>query len=55
MKILLRQVYSEYRTIPDLSMTSESMRSHDQIISARPYGQKCLLRFVPVAEKTRHS
>ncbi|KAM6520224.1 hypothetical protein FALCPG4_013777 [Fusarium falciforme] len=49
MKLLLREVYSQYQTVPDPSMTEESMRSHDQIISARPYGQKCLLRFVPAA------
>ncbi|KAF4991639.1 hypothetical protein FDECE_13987 [Fusarium decemcellulare] len=51
MKILLRQVYSKYQTVPDPSMTDESMRPHDQIISARPYGQKCLLRFAPVDTK----
>ncbi|KAJ3542510.1 hypothetical protein NM208_g4062 [Fusarium decemcellulare] len=51
MKILLRQVYSKYQTVPDPSMTDESMKPHDQIISARPYGQKCLLRFIPVDKK----
>ncbi|UPK94649.1 hypothetical protein LCI18_005584 [Fusarium solani-melongenae] len=49
MKLLLKEVYSQYQTVPDPSMTEDSMRSHDQIISARPYGQKCLLRFVPAA------
>ncbi|EEU42755.1 uncharacterized protein NECHADRAFT_47676 [Fusarium vanettenii 77-13-4] len=49
MKLLLREVYSQYQTVPDPSMTEESMRAHDQIISARPFGQKCLLRFVPTA------
>ena len=51
MKLLLREVYSRFETVPDPSMTAESMKSHDQTISARPYGQKCLLRFVPVSEK----
>ncbi|KZL79499.1 cytochrome p450 [Colletotrichum incanum] len=47
-KILLCTIYSRYTTVPDPSMTPESMRSHDQIISARPYGQKCLLKFIPL-------
>lgn len=52
MRILLHAVYSRYSTLPDPSMTPESMRSHDQIISARPYGQRCLLRFIPLPEQT---
>ncbi|KAK1497434.1 cytochrome P450, partial [Colletotrichum cuscutae] len=51
MKILLRGIYGRYSTVPDPSITPESMRSHDQIISARPYGQRCLLRFVPIANE----
>ncbi|CCF34970.1 cytochrome P450 [Colletotrichum higginsianum] len=50
MKTLLRAIYSRYTTVPDPSMTPESMRSHEQIISARPYGQKCLLRFIPLQQ-----
>ncbi|KAH6663935.1 cytochrome P450 [Plectosphaerella plurivora] len=48
MKLLLREVYSRYGSVPAAGMTEESMSPHDQIISARPRGQKCLLRFVPV-------
>ncbi|OLN93231.1 putative sterigmatocystin biosynthesis P450 monooxygenase STCB-like protein 8 [Colletotrichum chlorophyti] len=55
MKILLRAIYSRYTTVPDPSITADSMRSHDQIISARPYGQRCLLRFVPLENGTSHS
>ncbi|EXF84646.1 cytochrome P450 [Colletotrichum fioriniae PJ7] len=51
MKLLLRGIYGRYSTVPDPSVTPESMRSHDQIISARPYGQRCLLRFVPIADE----
>ncbi|KAK1450551.1 cytochrome P450 [Colletotrichum melonis] len=51
MKILLRGIYGRYSTVPDPSITPESMRSHDQIISARPYGQRCLLRFVSIANE----
>lgn len=46
MKILLRDVYSRYRTLPGRGMTEEMMEMEDQLISARPRGQKCLLRFV---------
>lgn len=52
MKLLLRNVYSRFTTLPDPETTPESMRAHDQIISARPYGQRCLLRFVPISEKS---
>lgn len=51
MKLLLQEVYSRFETVPDPSMTAESMRPHDQTIATRPYGQKCLLRFVPISEK----
>ncbi|CAH0051860.1 unnamed protein product, partial [Clonostachys solani] len=50
MKLLLRCVYVKFTTVPDPATTCESMVSHDQIISSRPLGQNCLLRFVPIAE-----
>ncbi|EFY85624.1 GTP-binding protein Sey1, putative [Metarhizium acridum CQMa 102] len=45
MKTLLRDVYSRYSTTPDASMTAESMAMSDQLISTRPLGKKCLLKF----------
>ncbi|KAL6875940.1 cytochrome P450 [Trichoderma longibrachiatum] len=45
MKTLLRDVYSRYSTTPHESMKEEAMVMSDQLISARPVGQKCLLRF----------
>nr|XP_036575996.1 GTP-binding protein [Colletotrichum truncatum]KAF6782667.1 GTP-binding protein [Colletotrichum truncatum] len=48
MKLLLRAIYANFTTVPDVSMAPEAMRPHDQIISARPLGQKCLLRFIPL-------
>ncbi|KAF6809115.1 GTP-binding protein [Colletotrichum sojae] len=51
MKTLMRGIYSRFTTLPDPSMTEESMRSHDQIISARPFGQKTSLRFIPIEEE----
>lgn len=45
MKTLLRDVYSRFRSEPDASMTDASMAMSDQLISSRPVGQKCLLRF----------
>jgi hypothetical protein len=50
MKTLLRDVYSRYSTTPDASMTAESMVMSDQLISTRPLGKKCLLRFHPLSE-----
>ncbi|KAF5966845.1 putative benzoate 4-monooxygenase cytochrome P450 [Fusarium bulbicola] len=47
MKTLLRDVYSRYETEPDDSMMSESMAMDDQLISSRPLGKRCLLKFVP--------
>lgn len=47
MKTLLRDVYSRFVTVPDASMTEEAMEMSDQLISARPIGQKCLLHFQP--------
>ncbi|KAK4043948.1 putative sterigmatocystin biosynthesis P450 monooxygenase [Parachaetomium inaequale] len=48
MKMLLRAVYSRFTTLPDASMTAEDMDMSDQLISSRPAGQRCLLRFVPL-------
>ncbi|SPJ73650.1 related to benzoate 4-monooxygenase cytochrome P450 [Fusarium torulosum] len=50
MKTLLRDVYSRYETEPDISMKIESMRMDDQLISSRPLGKQCLLKFVPVKD-----
>ncbi|KZL67040.1 cytochrome p450 [Colletotrichum incanum] len=51
MKTLLADIYSRYTTLPETSMTAESMAMSDQLISSRPLGQRCLLQFVPVGEK----
>ncbi|KXH28572.1 cytochrome P450 [Colletotrichum nymphaeae SA-01] len=51
MKTLLADIYTRYTTLPETSMTEESMAMSDQLISSRPLGQKCLLQFVPVDEK----
>ncbi|KAH6604010.1 Cytochrome P450 [Trichoderma cornu-damae] len=48
MKTLLRDVYSTYSTTPHESMKEEAMAMSDQLISARPVGQKCLVRFTPL-------
>ncbi|KAI1196654.1 cytochrome P450 3A13 [Nemania serpens] len=48
MKILLRDVYSRFTTLPDSSMTDEDMEMSDQLISSQPRGQKCLLRLEPI-------
>ncbi|KAL6862048.1 cytochrome P450 [Trichoderma novae-zelandiae] len=45
MKTLLRDVYSRYSTTPHECMQEEAMAMSDQLISARPLGQRCLLRF----------
>lgn len=47
MKILLRDVYSVFSTVPDESMSAAEMEMSDQLISSRPAGQRCLLRFIP--------
>ncbi|KAJ6082696.1 hypothetical protein N7499_007570 [Penicillium canescens] len=47
MKILLREVYSRYRTTIAGDMTA-SMKLDDQIISSRPKGQSCRLVFTAV-------
>ena len=44
MKLLLREVYSTYRTQVAPDMTA-SMEQDDQTIAARPKGQKCLIVF----------
>lgn len=46
MKILLRDVYSRYTTLPEEGMDDGMMEMTDQLISARPKAQRCLLRFV---------
>ncbi|KAI1063088.1 hypothetical protein LB507_005991 [Fusarium sp. FIESC RH6] len=50
MKTLLRDVYSRYETKPHESMKSELMVMDDQLISSRPLGKRCLLRFVPTKD-----
>ncbi|EGR53006.1 uncharacterized protein TRIREDRAFT_54166 [Trichoderma reesei QM6a] len=50
MKTLLRDVYSRYSTTPHESMREEAMAMSDQLISARPLGQTCLLRFHALEE-----
>lgn len=47
MKILLRDVYSRYRTAPGEGMNEEDMCMEDQLISSRPKGQRCYMKFVP--------
>ncbi|KAG9517829.1 cytochrome P450, partial [Aureobasidium melanogenum] len=46
MKILLREVYEEYKTV--LGKEKADMRFDDQVISSRPKGQKCRLQFQKV-------
>ncbi|OLN81689.1 putative sterigmatocystin biosynthesis P450 monooxygenase STCB-like protein 5 [Colletotrichum chlorophyti] len=53
MKTLLRDIYSRYTTVPEASMTDESMTMSDQLISSRPLGQRCLLQFIPVGDKRK--
>ncbi|OTA93092.1 hypothetical protein M434DRAFT_73723 [Hypoxylon sp. CO27-5] len=48
MKILLRDVYSRFTTLPDPSMTAEDMEMSDQLISSQPRGKRCLLRLIPL-------
>lgn len=45
MKMLLTAVYSRFSTLPDPTMKPEDMEMDDQLISSRPLGQKCLLKF----------
>ncbi len=51
MKLLLREVYSRFITLPDPSMTEKMMEMSDQLISSRPLGARCLLRFSPIAKE----
>ena len=44
MKMLLKEVYSSYRTRIAPEMKA-SMEPDDQIIASRPKGQQCLLIF----------
>ncbi|KAH8890918.1 cytochrome P450 3A13 [Thozetella sp. PMI_491] len=53
MKLLLRAVYSSFTTYPDQSMTDEAMEMSDQLISSRPVGERCLLRFVPMGMREK--
>ncbi|KAI1268309.1 cytochrome P450 [Xylariaceae sp. FL1019] len=48
MKILLRDVYRRFTTLPDISMTDDDMTMSDQLISSQPKGKKCILRLEPV-------
>lgn len=50
MRTLLKDVYSRFSTTPDKSMTEEDMIMTDQLISARPLNQKCLLHFHELAD-----
>jgi cytochrome P450 len=51
MKVLLRDVYSRFATAPGEGMAEGDMEMDDQLISSRPAGQRCLLRFyVPDGE-----
>jgi hypothetical protein len=45
MKILLASIYIKYKTVPSEGCTVESMAFDDQITSAVPYAQKCMLEF----------
>ncbi|KAK8026618.1 Cytochrome P450 [Apiospora marii] len=52
MKTLLIDVYSQYSTRPDESMTDRDMEMSDQLISSQPSGQKCWMRFAPIEESS---
>lgn len=51
--MLLTAVYSRFSTLPDPAMKPEDMEMDDQLISSRPLGQKCLLKFTPLDEAER--
>ena len=53
MKTLLTAVYARFSTLPDAAMKPEEMVMDDQLISSRPLGQKCLLRFTPIHEAAK--
>jgi len=48
MKLLLKEVYSTYRTRVAAEMTA-SMEADDQYFSSRPKGQQCLVTFEKIA------
>lgn len=50
MKTLLREVYSRFKTTADARTTAEDMEVSDQLISSRPAGQRCLLKFEPIKQ-----
>ncbi|KAI5928755.1 cytochrome P450 3A13 [Camillea tinctor] len=51
MKILLKDLYSRYTTLPDYTeMTPSDMEMADQLISSQPRGKKCFLRLEPLTE-----
>lgn len=45
MKILLRDIYSKYQTVPAEGMAAD-MSMDDQVFTSRPKDQKCILKFV---------
>jgi len=51
MKLLLRDIYSRFSTVPDPAMNEGDMMMSDQLISSRPLGKRCLVRFEPIVEK----
>lgn len=51
MKILLKDVYSAYSTLPDQRMKEEDMVMSDQLVSSRPAGGTCWLHFHPLETK----
>ncbi|KAI1335136.1 cytochrome P450 3A13 [Xylariaceae sp. FL0016] len=48
MKILLKDLYSCYTTLPDASMSADDMEMSDQVISSQPRGRKCCLKLIPL-------
>ena len=48
MKLALRDIYSQFTTLPDPTMSEDMMVMAHQPISSRPKGQKCLLRMIPL-------
>ncbi|EFX05326.1 benzoate 4-monooxygenase cytochrome p450 [Grosmannia clavigera kw1407] len=47
MKLLLRDVYSTFRTVLTEEGMTADMSMADQIISSRPKAQKCMVKFIP--------
>ncbi|KAJ2904616.1 cytochrome P450 [Zalerion maritima] len=52
MRMALREIYSQFTTVPDPTMTEDMMVMAHQPISSRPKGQICLLRMIPSNEKS---